>query len=120
MVRPTKAVDLRRNRGSGVRFTEEEYAVVLAKAAVAGSCLSEYVRNAALNRPLPRTVNSASSLSFAVANELRRIGVNLNQLTKLAHFGDIDPLRIDDALAEIHAVLQPLHAAVNDRRQKKE
>jgi hypothetical protein len=115
MVRPVKAEDLRRGRPVGVRFTPEEYAVVQAKAAASSSsCLSEYVRNAALDRPIPRGDTTRAegqglTLSFAIANELRRVGVNLNQIARLSHMGiersdELTPL-LDD-LRRILACLQ--------------
>jgi len=119
MVRPAKAADVRRVRGAGVRFTADEYAAVLAKASASGVSLSEFLRLAALNRPLPRKVAAGpNSTAFVIANELRRVGVNLNQIARLSHMGiehegDLLPL-----LADIREILARVHGADESTRRQ--
>lgn len=112
MARPKKTVDERRRRGSGIRFTDEEFAVVAAKADALGTTVSAYVRDAALNRPLPRVVEPAAgslALSFSLANELRRVGVNLNQIARLSHMGVERSEELTPLLEDIRLVLSRIH-----------
>jgi hypothetical protein len=115
MVRPVKSVDLRKGRHIGARFTHEDSAVVLAKAEASGLCLSEFVRNALLGQPLPRHADTSRAephglkLSFAIANELRRVGVNLNQIARLSHMGVERSDELTPLLEDLRQVLASLH-----------
>lgn len=62
-----------------IRCTEGEYAAFLSKAAQAGMSLSEYVRQMAMNGKI---VIQQSKFDFELADQLRRIGVNINQQTR--------------------------------------
>jgi hypothetical protein len=120
MVRPAKAADVRRIRGAGVRFTADEYAAVLAKASASGVSLSEFLRLAALNRPMPRkaAAGPASSTSFVIANELRRVGVNLNQIARLSHMGIEHEGELQPLLADIREILARVHGADDPARRR--
>jgi len=59
------------------------------------------------NLPMPRV--KAAGASYAVARELNRIGINLNQLIHLAHVTRVVPLpEVQRALARISAVIERL------------
>jgi hypothetical protein len=64
-------------------MTDEDRAAILANARKADLRVSEYVRRAAVNGHI--VVTQQSGFSFAVADQLRRIGVNINQQTRVAN-----------------------------------
>ena len=65
-----------------VRFTPEEWAQVEAWAADASVSPSRYVREATLRR---RPQTKPRGVRAEAVRELNRVGVNLNQLVRLAH-----------------------------------
>jgi hypothetical protein len=60
------------------RFTPEEWKTVQQRAATAGLSPSRFLRSVALGAPLGRRVNAEAVLA------LNRVGVNLNNLIRLA------------------------------------
>ncbi len=60
------------------RFTPEEWETVRQRAATAGLSPSRFLRSVALGSPLGRRVNAEAVLA------LNRVGVNLNNLIRLA------------------------------------
>lgn len=59
------------------------------------------------DRPMPRV--KANGATYAVARELNRIGVNLNQLTHVANATRLVPVpEINDLLAQIRATIGKL------------
>jgi hypothetical protein len=60
------------------RFTPEEWDAVQERAATAGLSPSRFLRSVALGSPLGRRVNAEAVLA------LNRVGVNLNNLIRLA------------------------------------
>ena len=82
MARPLKNESARLTRRlPHIRCTEDEYAAVQRRAEQAGVNLSVYVRDMALNGAV--NVTQERRLDFKTADQLRRIGVNLNQQTKV-------------------------------------
>ncbi|MFW6027320.1 MAG: plasmid mobilization protein [bacterium] len=83
MVRPKKQPAEKRSEALACRLTPSERLRIERAAAHAGVSPSEYIRNQALtgrvNVPARRTLDPAAF------DQVRRIGVNLNQLTRLAH-----------------------------------
>ena len=67
-----------------IRCTEGEYAALLGKAAQAGLSLSEYVRQMAMNGKI---IVRQSKVDFTLVDQLRRVGVNLNQQTRRMNLG---------------------------------
>ena len=65
-----------------VRCTEGEYATIQARAAQANVTMTEYLRQMALKGKI---MVQQSKHDFAVADQLRRIGVNINQQTRIAN-----------------------------------
>jgi len=65
-----------------IRFTEDEYAAVSQKAIASGLTLSELVRRAALEKPLPQP---KSEMAIATYEQLAKLGNNVNQLAKAAN-----------------------------------
>jgi len=93
-----------------VRFSPAEHQHLCLLAALRQIPICTYLRDAALNRPLPPPVPSVNE---TVYRELCRIGSNVNQLTHLAHAGQPYPgiastLRtLSDLLLSVKALLRP-------------
>lgn len=87
---PRDKTAARRTRRLIVRMTDEERARLRANAAKAGLRVSEYVRRMAIDGEV--VVRRDSAYGMSMASQLRRIGVLLNQLTRLAHIeGELPP-----------------------------
>ena len=71
----------KRTRMVRIRFTEDEYAAVSQKAIASSLTLSELVRRAALEKPLPQPKSEMA----ATYEQLARLGNNVNQLAKAAN-----------------------------------
>ncbi|MFY7835945.1 MAG: MobC family plasmid mobilization relaxosome protein [Novosphingobium sp.] len=82
------------------RVSPEEFAVLAAKAAMAGVTVTEFVRLTALERRMPVHDPQAKE----ALRELSRIGGNINQIAKVAN--------TTGAIAGIDAALIELRAAV--------
>jgi hypothetical protein len=82
--------DARRTRRLIVRVSDEEQTRIRDGARKAGLRVSEYVRRMAIDGEV--VVRRDSAYGMSMASQLRRIGVNLNQLTRLAHIeGELPP-----------------------------
>lgn len=84
MARPRKQDTEKRTRVVSFRVTDAEYAQLEAGANAAKSSVSDYARLSSL-RARVEVVNAPPALSAKEAMELNRIGVNLNQLTRVAN-----------------------------------
>ena len=83
MARPRKtAAEKLSRRLPSPRCTAQELATIQAKAAQAGLTPTEYLRRAALDGTI---IVRQARTDFATADQLRRIGVNLNQLMPALH-----------------------------------
>jgi len=80
MARPKIDPTERRTAQVSVAVSPAEMAALQEKAARAGMNVTAFARAAALSRKLPTA--PASSVDFETRQELRRIGVNLNQIAK--------------------------------------
>jgi hypothetical protein len=92
------------------RLTLEEVLVLRERAACAGQSLSDYARNAALSHR-PRTGGIDPRQPFAMDpatfHEIRRLGVNLNQIARRLNAQDMPaPPELGSLLAEIHGTLK--------------
>ncbi len=83
MARPKKQPAERRTVSLSCRVTLLERLRIDAAAAQAGLSPSEYIRRQALTGRV--TVQGKRTLDPALFDQIRRIGVNLNQLTRVAH-----------------------------------
>ncbi len=83
MARPRKKnAEKRTERLPHLRCTKGELATISGKAAQAGMTLSDYMRTMALDGEV---VVRESTTDFALYDQLRRIGVNINQITRRMH-----------------------------------
>lgn len=75
----------KRTEQTNIRLSPVELATIEGKASAAKTSLTEFVRAAALGKRM--TVRQAQSTDFETRQELRRIGVNLNQIAKALNAG---------------------------------
>lgn len=93
------------------RLTEGQYLVIKLKARYVGFCISEYLREAALNKKL------ISHTDKAMLVQMRWVGVNLNNLTRsLQKLSRND--KIDTHLKEISEVETELRKLFDELNQK--
>ena len=101
MARPRIEANARRSRQFGIRLTPAEARLVEAAAARAGRPPVAFIRAAALAAAgtATRRGEPARTEATAIRQELRRVGVNLNQVLRVAHAG-----RDTDLAAAVNAV----------------
>jgi hypothetical protein len=99
-----------RDQHAAFRLTLEEALVLRERAARAGRSLSDYARHAVLAyRPhgLPRERSHPFAMDPATYHEIRRLGVNLNQIARRLNAQDIPaPPELAPLLTEIHEALK--------------
>lgn len=89
-----------------MRFTPDEFAVVVARARTCGRAPARFIREVALGA-VPRERRSAANAELL--RQLARIGNNLNQLVARAHSGAPLPGdALDQALAELLSAVRRL------------
>lgn len=93
------------------RVTPEEKEKIVEKAFTSYREPSMYLRDCALNKQIV-VVPGAD----AVAVELRRIGNNLNQLTREVHAGFVSEINLTETREELKAVWQSLNALLQAAR----
>ena len=93
------------------RVTPEEKEKIVEKAFSSYREPSMYLRDCALNKRIV-VVPGAD----AVAAELRRIGNNLNQLTREVHAGFVSEINLTETREELKAVWQSLNALLQAAR----
>ena len=72
-----------------VRCTESEHDAIKARAAQTGLALSEFVRRMTLDG---RITVQENQFDFHMVDQLRRIGINLNQIARVANStGEVSP-----------------------------
>ncbi|MEA9998808.1 plasmid mobilization relaxosome protein MobC [Cryobacterium sp. RTS3] len=110
------------------RFTAADAALVASAAAVAHVATSAFVRGATLDAARDRLGRPASTLPsvrtladddrraiLAAQLELRAIGRNLNQLTRLAHRGQVDLAQLGPIVADLSAGVEELAVQLGTR-----
>lgn len=104
MARPKKQPAERKSAPMSIRFSVPERMLIEQHARDAGlGSASEYVRQQALHGQI--IIRQSQSLDPAVFDQLRRIGVNLNQLTRIANTEGEIPPELNRLCAEIEAFL---------------
>ncbi len=101
MARPRKAQAERLTESIHFRVLPSDFLRVAKAAENAGISLTDYARRQLLTGRV--IVHQTRKLDHAAYDQLRRIGVNLNQLTRLAHTRDIMP---PPGLTEICALIE--------------
>ena len=108
--RPPLAADQRRDRIVAFRVNEEELALVRDRSAAADCPVSEFVRSLALFARTPAPLVPRANL--LVCGELGRIGNNVNQLTKLAHSGQLPGGALEPVLVDLRGLLASIHQSL--------
>lgn len=103
MARPRKDASERRTNLLPVRLTPAERLRIEKDALGAGLTASDFVRTQALKKGRP-VVRETVTLDPAVFDELRRIGVNLNQIARRANQSG----RISPALSHVCETLESI------------
>ena len=103
MTRPKKDPAARRTEQVNLRLTRIEQLQLEEAAHAAGMNPSEYIRTQALKGRV--TVQRHQSLDHAAYDQLRRIGVNLNQLARVANQSGEIPADLARICAAIEAFL---------------
>jgi len=112
MGRPKKTgSEKREKRLPHVRCTEAEYQSAFGHAKSAGVSLSEYMRElATTGRVVANDQPSVDQMiPFELVNQLQKVGVNINQLTRVAHAtGGELPKALADAGEDLQSVLDQI------------
>ena len=106
----------KRNRVVPVRFSDHELAVIDANAEKAHMSRTEYLVSAGMDKPIVILDDLKSMLA-----ELRRIGNNVNQLTRKANSGEIYVVgltEINEQLGAVAAGLVTIQKEVSDLSQR--
>ena len=85
MARPTKAPQERRSEQVNIGLSPVELARVRDRAGKVKTTVTDFMRQAALDKPL--RVEETQAVDFKTRHELRRIGNNLNQIAHALHTG---------------------------------
>ena len=84
-------------------MTDEDCARICANAQKSGLSVSEYVRRVAVDGHV--VVREQSGYGMALAVQLRRVGVNLNQLTRFANANEELPPELVRLLPKLETIL---------------
>ena len=106
----------KRNRVVPVRFSDHELSVIDANAKRAGMSRTEYLVGAGMDKPIVILDDLKPMLA-----ELRRIGNNINQLTRKANSGEIYAVgltEINEQLGAVAAGLVAIQKEVSDLPQR--
>jgi len=101
----------KRNKSIPIRVTEDELKQINKKAAKARLSRTDYLINCALGKEITLIEDIKPLLT-----EMRRIGNNLNQQTKLANMGKINAVNLEDTLAALDRMYQVIHTLLAKSR----
>lgn len=103
MARPRKSDADALTRRLIVRLSDDDRAAIRANARKAGLRVSEYVRRVAVAGHIVNVQQSVYGI--AVAAQLRKIGINLNQLMPIAHVNGEIPHELNSVWRKLEALL---------------
>ena len=95
----------KRNHVIPIRFSEHELSAIDANAKRANMSRTEFLVSAGMNKPIVILDDLKPMLS-----ELRRIGNNVNQLTRKANSGEVYVVRLNEINEQLGAVASGLYA----------
>ena len=95
----------KRNKVVPVRFSEHELSVIDANAKRANMSRTEFLVSAGMNKPIVILDDLKPMLS-----ELRRIGNNVNQLTRKANSGEVYVVGLNEINEQLSAIAVGLYA----------
>ena len=94
----------KRNRVVPIRFSEHEFLVIDAKAIRANMSRTEVLMSAGMDKPIVILDDLKPTLA-----ELRRIGNNVNQLTRKANSGEVYVVGLNEITAQLGEVASGLY-----------
>lgn len=101
----------KRNKSIPIRVTEDELKQIDKKAAKARLSRTDYLINCALGKEITLIEDIKPLLT-----EMRRIGNNLNQQTKLANMGKINAVNLEETLVALDRMYQVIHTLLAKNR----
>ncbi len=101
----------KRNKSIPIRVTEDELTQIDKKAAKARLSRTDYLINCALGKEITLIEDIKPLLT-----EMRRIGNNLNQQTKLANMGKINAVNLEETLTALDSMYQVIHTLLAKSR----
>ena len=101
----------KRNKSIPIRVTEDELKQINKKAVKARLSRTDYLINCALGKEITLIEDIKPLLT-----EMRRIGNNLNQQTKLANMGKINAVNLEETLAALDRMYQVIHTLLAKSR----
>ena len=101
----------KRNKSIPIRVSEDELKQINKKAAKARLSRTDYLINCALGKEITLIEDIKPLLT-----EMRRIGNNLNQQTKLANMGKINAVNLEETLAALDRMYQVIHTLLAKNR----
>jgi hypothetical protein len=96
---------MRLSRVLRVRVLPKDETAAVAAATAASLDLSTYLRHLLVTRRIPAV---APAPTLSMIQQLARLGNNLNQLTRLAHTGRVNP-RLEPLLEQIQEQIAAFH-----------
>ena len=93
------------------RVTPEEKEIITNKALSSYRLVSQYLRDCALGKEIT-VINGADN----VADELRRIGNNVNQIARAVNSGFINEVNLTETREELKAIWQSLNSLLRTAR----
>ena len=103
----------KRNISIPIRVTEKELSVIDRKAARARLTRTEYLITCALGKEITLIEDLKPILA-----DLRRVGNNLNQLTRLANMGKIQDVNLGECRAALEQTYTAIHTLAKRRNAK--
>ena len=93
------------------RVTPEEKEIITRKALSSYRLLSRYLRDCALDKRIT-VINGADT----IAEELRRIGNNINQISRAVNSGYVSAVNLTETREELKAIWRSLNSLARDAR----
>lgn len=93
------------------RVTPEEKEIITRKALSSYRLVSQYLRDCALEKPIT-VINGADN----IADELRRIGNNVNQIARAVNAGFVTEANLTETREELRAIWQLLNSLLRTVR----
>lgn len=93
------------------RVTPEEKEIITRKALSSYRLVSQYLRDCALEKPIT-VINGADN----IADELRRIGNNVNQIARAVNVGFVTEANLTETREELRAIWQLLNSLLRTAR----
>ena len=93
------------------RVTPEEKEIITHKALSSYRLVSQYLRNCALEKEIT-VINGADN----IAEELRRIGNNVNQISRAVNSGYATEVNLTETREELRAIWQSLNSLLRTAR----